>query len=90
MLILNQKGTKIVNVNNTESIEISYHLGNAYAVVKAVTEHNWDDENSNYVSSIMLGEYDTSLQAEAVIQSIFAAYDSGCKTFKMPKEMPDA
>lgn len=88
MLILNQLGNKLVNLDNLESIEIDYHTGNTYSVVKAVAESPWDSDTFNKKSTIKLGEYPTSLQSEAVIESIFAAYDAGCKTYRMPKEMP--
>ena len=85
MLILNQLGNKVVNVNNVESIEIDYHPGNAYAVVHAITEHDWDNEYDHY-SSVRLGEYSTSVKAEEVIKWIYTAYMSESRGFKMPKD----
>lgn len=83
MLILNQLGNKVVNVDNVESIEIDYHLGNAYAVVLAVIEHN---ANAHYSSFIRLGEYSTSVKTEEVIKWIYTAYMSESRGFKMPKD----
>lgn len=85
MLILNQLGNKVVNVNNVESIEIDYHTGNAYAVVRAITEHDWDNEYDHY-ASIKLGEYSTFVKAEEVIKWIYTAYMSESRGFKMPKD----
>lgn len=89
MLILNQLGNKVVNVNNVESIEIDYHLGDAYAVVLAITEHDWDNEYGHY-ASIKLGEYSTSVKAEYVIKSIYDAYANESRCFMMPEDTPDA
>lgn len=88
MLILNQLGNKVVNVEIVESIEVGYELGNAYSV-KAVMERDWNEpDNGDAVpkSIIRLGEYSTSVKAEEVIKWIYTAYMSESRGFKMPKD----
>lgn len=86
MLILNQLGNKVVNVDAVESIEVAYNTGSSYTVVKAVVEHPWDNDEFTKKATIALGEYSTSVKAEEVIKWIYTAYMSESRGFKMPKD----
>lgn len=89
MLILTQNGNKLVNLDSCESVEIDYSVGNAYGI-KAVIERNWNDpgyvDEPVYKSTIRLGVYNEPITAEAVMHSIFYAYERECKTYKMPPD----
>lgn len=90
MLILTQLGNKVVNVNALESIEVDFHTGTSYTVVKGVMERDWNHEDGTLKdvpeSVIVLGEYSTSVKAEEVIKWIYTAYMSESRGFKMPKD----
>ena len=91
MLILTQNEHAIVNLDLCESIEIDYSVGNAYGI-KAVMERSWNEAGDfallppEQKSVVRLGIYKSSLTAEAVMQSVFYAYERDCKTYKMPPE----
>ena len=90
MLILNQLKNKAVNLDNMESIEIDYGLGNAYAIVKAVGWRPLDSAEFSTPSTVKLGEYKSSLTAENVIRDIYTAYANEARCFSMPEDMHNA
>lgn len=84
MLILNQRKDRVVNLDQVESIIVGYHIGKPYSV-KAIFDANLNNEVYE-----KLGEYESSLTAESVIQSIYMAYANEARCFSMPEDMHNA
>lgn len=89
MLILNQWGNKLVNMDMVESIEFDYATGNTYTL-KAVMKRGWNDPSpklSDYEyarTTIKLGEYEYANEAKNALHQIYFAANNDCKTFCMP------